>query len=137
MTVERLYGSPGAERLWDDPATVYEEHEDVWIPGATYSIEEWSVRPQRDFLPSADSVIERLVEGVEEVDEDGADAWTNASLKPEVVAAFEAALDLLCSKVSYVMAEKLLTVHDLTFDPEGKPLLDGEPLYVKVQEAPQ
>lgn len=153
---ERLYGLPSDEHLEFDPATVYEHEswlnaqDDTWEerestdplvpgymepvppPGFSFVIEEWSVAPPRRHLPAADRVLDYICEWVSdngEIDEDGYDAWSSHADDPDVVAAFDAALDLLASKITYRMADKLVATHVVTFDAAGEPLLDGEPMY--------
>lgn len=134
----RLYGVPGAEVLYLTAAEVYESDIDPWLddddPHKPRQIEEWSVAPPRHGMPSAVTIIEDITERVG--DDWLPDEWAYAAMEragkaPEVVAAFDAALDLLASKFDYKVADKCLTTHTVTWNDEGEPLLDGEPMYVK------
>lgn len=136
VVVDRLYGEPGAEHMCFDPAEVYEnlDIEAPLTPDYTIEIEEWSVSPPTHHMPSAERALEYIVEWTGEngqIDEDANDQWIAASAEPDVVAMMQAALDLLASKVTYRMADKLLRTLTVTFAETGEPLLDGEPLYVK------
>lgn len=131
----RLFGRPGDEVLYDSAAEVWETYEDQFeedpLPN---TIEEWSVTKASDMLPSPDTLIEYLLERwvADETAEDGWDLWNNAGGNLEVVGAFQAAIDLLGSKVHYCIADKLLAEHVLTIV-DGEPHLDGEPMCIKVQ----
>lgn len=130
----RLYGLVGAERLHDDPATVFDsEIEDQFDPmPERIEIEEWSVTPQRNHLPAADTLLEWVAEWTVEnalVDEVWSDHIYDGVALPDVVAATEALLDLLASKNQYRMADKHLRSLWVTFDEGGEPLLDGEPMF--------
>lgn len=135
---ERLYGLPGAENLHSDVASCYESDIDEWREdGATgpFTIEEWTTSDARSCFPAAGDIAERLVEMYTEdfADEDCYEAYETAAQRPDVVALFEAALVALCSHVTYRMADQKVAEHTVTFDDNGEPLLDGQPMYVKNQ----
>lgn len=130
----RLYGLVGAEHLYTDPATVYEsEVEDQMDPlPDRIEIEEWSVAPQRSHLIDAGSLLEHIHETAcdnSDTDEGWCDHMADAVAKPDVIAATESLLDLIASKNQYLMADRLVATHVLTFDANGEPLYDGEPMY--------
>lgn len=137
-----LFGEPGAEELHYEPHAVWESREDYWPerwaedPTIVFEIEEWTSRPIRHFIKAA-NVIDRIAEyDCEEfLDEWGrtSEILEAAGKDPAVVAAFDAALDLLFAKVSYVWANERAATHKVTFNPAdpGNPLYDGEPLYRK------
>jgi hypothetical protein len=132
----RLFGQPGAEHLHFDLAASYENDIEPWRDPENddrkWVIEEWSVRPSKDHLPTVDLVLEWAGEWAAEMgelDEDGSYAFDNAAQDPAVVAAFQTALDLWASKVPHRMAGDHLRDHRVTWDDNGKPLVDGEPLY--------
>ena len=136
----RLYGVPGAEHLHFDPAACYETDIECWVDEHDRRprlIEEWSVKDCTDHLPAADDLLLWMVEWTGdhgELDEDGFGAFENASKKDDVVAAAEALRTLLASKVGYRMADQHLRTLTVTWDDQGEPLLDGEPMYVKAAQ---
>jgi hypothetical protein len=134
-----LFGLPGAEHMRNDEVDVYEADidgrttgnpEEVWI------IEEWTCGSVRFGSNTAECMAEdageKLCDDLE-FDEDGADAIGRAAAHPDVVAAFQEALDLLAKKVNYRMADKKVADHRVTFDADDEPLLDGEPMYRTVE----
>jgi len=131
----RLYGVAHSERLQLDIASVYETDIEPYLGDydqtREYIIEEWTVREQRSLLPSVDRVIEMVLDACDEVTEgwmeDAADR-----VDPEVESGFGAALDVLASKIRYLMADRKIGEHRLSFDGRGDPLVDGHPLYRKV-----
>jgi len=135
---ERLYGNPGAEQMHRTAEDAYEAEIgldgalDAPDPGGTYVIEEWSVRRPRTHAPRTDLILSWIVDNITdegEVDEHVSNQWENAAEDPQVVAAFDAALDLMASKVSYRMADRHLRDLTVTYGTNGDPLLDGEPMY--------
>jgi hypothetical protein len=135
MNTPLLYGLHGAETLFLTAADVYETYiepaEDPANRDTSWVIEEWSSHPPTQHLPPADWVLETVVEWI---DDDGevtdCDDWDDAARHPEVVAACQAMLNLMASKVSYRMADQHLRDLTVTWDENGEPLLDGEPMYV-------
>lgn len=130
---ERLYGLPHAEYLYGDPAEVweteidgqYDEDETAW------TIEEWTATTAADRIVGGLSIVEGVMEYLcEEMVESG-DAWTDVVGDAEVIAAADALSALIASKVTYRWAEKKVADHTITLDGEGKPLLNGEPMYVR------
>lgn len=133
----RLFGIPGAERLHLSLQDCYESDIDPWHDEPDHQpkmIEEWTVAPKRAHLPDAscvvDDIVERCADGYE-LDEYAVDEIENIGKRDDVKAAADALLDLIASKITYRMAEKLVAEHKVTWTEEGDPLIDGEPLYVK------
>ena len=134
MSDERLYGAPDAEILYDDWADAADAALGWCDPsnGDPVTIEEWTVHPPSYHLPSAARVVEWVDEQVVldgEISEPVYDDWESASTHPDVIAAFQAALDVMASKVSGRMANEKVATHEVTWDADGNPLLDGEPLH--------
>lgn len=131
---QRLFGTPGAEVMHFDLASAYEEQVDAYFDEPRpdddpWTIEEWTVRPPSSHLRRVDWFIEEQVEHIaDDLGEGGYEAWENAA-DDDVKAAFQAAFDLWASKVTYVMADKLVRTHTVTWDADLTPLIDGEPLY--------
>lgn len=127
---ERLFGLPGAERLDFGPEEVWESHveADDLTP---MKIEEWTVVSQANLLPSAETILDHMLEHwvAEEVIEEVWESWDYAQRLPDVVAAFRRAMDLLATKVTGRMADKRIAVHTVTYTDEGEPLYDGEPFF--------
>lgn len=137
-----LYGMPHAEEgMQIDPAAVYENEIEPYIDDDRTDlstrtprvIEEWTTRPASDNLPHIDIVLEWIAEcagdngGMEGMFE----SWGNAFAHDYVRTAMQAALNLAASKVSFFIADEKVADHAITWDANGEPLLDGEPLYVK------
>jgi len=142
---EFLYGLDGDEYMCDSPAEVYEGREDDHcfedVPIAEWKpmkIEEWTSLPLGHFVPSALKMIEDLVEGLgEDVSEGAYDSIGDIDEDPGVRAAFEAARAAFISKLGgWRQAQKLVRTPTVTWDENGDPLLDGEPMYVKRTEIP-
>ncbi len=119
VTDERLYGKPGDEHLYWDPEDVIERFVDDVDPkdGDTMVIEERDTETNRSFFMDAGQLIERLVDETndEPIDEGWcASAATHAD-DEDVVAAFEAAIQLLADKIPYKMAGKLLDMITVEF----------------------
>jgi hypothetical protein len=136
-----LYGLIGAEYLQNDPATVYENWECHVEPEdrpERLVIEEWSSEPLGKKLPDSWSVIEHIIENASDDlgFEDAYEALHNAGENPEVVVAFDAALKLWASKMEHGWryGDTLLRELVITWDESGEPLIDGEPLYRKVEK---
>jgi hypothetical protein len=134
---KRLYGVPGAEVLHLDPAAVYESAIDPWVDEhdrRPWEIEEWTVAEKIDRLMRTVDIVERVVEWTVDdtcPDEQACEDIERAGRDPEVVAAFESARQVMASKLNYEYADKRVATHTVTWDDQGEPLLDGEPMYVK------
>lgn len=140
---DRLYGLPHAEHMHFDLASCYESDIDDWdaepeVEPPTYIIEEWSVRDCVDHVPSVDTLLDWLSEWTcenGEIDEDGCDTFTDAMRHPDVKAEARRFLDFCAARISYRMADKLVATHTITWDADGEPLDNGEPIYVNNPEA--
>lgn len=131
MSERNLYGRRRAERLYFSAVGCYEADSD-YDTRSPFVIEQWSTYPPAYHLPRACDLIDRIVEDVDEWDDDGIDEWGTAGNAPDVQAAFQAALDLLGSKITCRMVDEKLRDLVVTFDDEGRPFLDGEPMYAPV-----
>jgi hypothetical protein len=134
---DRLYGlAIASDGLFDSPAGVYEADIEPYLgfllerQSPAMAIDEWTVHPPSYHLPTADAVAEHVYEHAcdMEMSEDCDEEYRRVSQDPDVLAAFQSALDLMASKVTYRMADKLVATHTLTWTADGAPLLDGEPL---------
>lgn len=139
---DRLYGLPGDEWMEHDPAGVYErwecnndtEDSECRVP---FLIEEWAAVGLGQILRAdcAGRVLEWLGDDLyeSEVSEGAADAIAAAVVDPEVVAAFEAAVQVLrqrLNRTGWLQADTKVQDMAVTWDADGKPLLDGNPMYV-------
>lgn len=98
-----------ADQLWDDDDTE-----------RFVTIEEWSVTDSRSLLPKSDLILDDLVERCNsEGDEDWYEKLEQAAASPDVVAAFEQAINLLASKLHYWMADKKVAEHRIKLSPDG------------------
>ena len=135
---DRLYGTPDAEYLDLDLASAYERWEadlilDDGEPRPDCTIEEWTTAPVTVPANAVATVVEELCERMaDDGDEGYYDSWMDAANHDDVRLAFQAAADLLASKVTYRMADRLVATHGITHDDEGEPMLNGERLYRKV-----
>lgn len=131
-----LYGLDFDEYLHDDPESVYElwaDDRDVDDRPERLEIIEWSVVTMGTFLPDADRVIDRVMSRLEDepIFEEGYEAILQAA-DDDVRAAFKSAVDLWSSKIhGWRQADKELRRLIVTWNEQGEPLLDGEPMYVK------
>lgn len=132
--VERLFGSPGAERLDLDMASSldrqWDMHEDAWRhatypklpvglpPALTMTVEEWSVHPPEHHLPSAESIVEYVLEMAadNEVDEGWCEQAEGANT-PAVLAIAEALRLAIASHIRYRMAADLMATWTVTRTP--------------------
>jgi len=133
---ERLWGVPGAEVLYDDPATCYDAHigevTDADTSGTPFRIEEWSAHPPRYHMPCVQTVAAWVAEWVADngdTNEYGLCDFEAAAVDAEVDAALDAALDVWATKITHRMADRLIATHTVTWDDAGGPLLDGDPMY--------
>ena len=131
MSIDRLYGLPGAEDLRDDPAAVWESQCDGDGTDGPWIIEEWTVHPQGYGLPPAAFVIDNVVEYLAEAEGgwEGADYEAIAN-HPDVKAGAEALLDAVRRKVTWHMADRMVAEHTVTMVGD-EPYMDGEPMYGK------
>lgn len=135
--IKLLYGLEGAERMYLDPAEVYESEIDpdveIGIAGSR-TIYEWSVHPPIYHVPSAVDIVERLTYSIVEdgeIEEPCSDEWESRAKDPGVLAAAEALRVVLANTITSRMADKILRTLTITWGEDGEPLIDGEPLYVK------
>lgn len=130
---EHVFGVPGAESLQDSAAAVWESELDGRdAEDYPFEIEEWTVRPIRDHFPSADTLIEYVMERwlEDEVDEYFYEDCVNAARTEEA----EEFLSKWASRVHYRMADNIVATHQVTLV-DGEPYLDGEPMYVRSPDA--
>lgn len=139
---ERLYGTVGAEEMYLDPAEVYESDIEPWHEPSTEArieVEEHDVHPPRYHLPTVDCLLEWVSEwacDMGEVGEGYVDHMEAAIAGEDVQQAADALLDLIAARIPYRMANKHLRSLWVTWDENGEPLLDGEPMYRPAAEAP-
>lgn len=135
MDDQTLFGLPGAEQLYSDAAELWETELDGQDdePEGGWIVEEWTSRPPRWHMPSAEYVVEHVLEYIAEaeVDEYGYDSWEIASRPDEI----EAVLVAWAGRVTYRMADKCIATHRITMVGDD-PYLDGEPMYVPVKPGP-
>jgi hypothetical protein len=132
-----LYGVPGAEELHDDPAACFEADIEPWWEDGdhmvdAWQIEEWTSLPARTHLPTTDWIIDHVTEWLADngdITEPGMDSWERHAKAPDVVDALDAWLDRWASRVGYLYADRHVRTLTVTRDPDGQPLLDGEPMY--------
>lgn len=128
---ERLFGVPDAENLHFDLADAYEAQIAPWVDEHDqrgWQIEEWTVHPPRDHFPTVDHVIEHIVEWVADCGEtdEGFDEHLYAEADR---AAVEAMLQAWADRITYRMADERVATHEITWDDDGEPLVDGVPMY--------
>ena len=131
-----LYGLVGAERLFFDPAEVYENDvEPLMEPSEKgVEIEEWSTHAPTYHLPHPDHLLEWIGEWTAdcgEVDEGWHDGYEKAAKSASIRAAAELLIAEIGAAMDYRMANKHLRSLLLTWDEAGEPLIDGKPLYVR------
>ena len=138
----KLYGFDGDEYLQTDPADVFERwNDDRWDdpdavgPLPPLEIIEWSCVDLNTQITDADRILERIAEDIG--DECGygeaGEAADEATRHPDVVEACEALRSAIAVHFTgWLMADKPLRTLIVTWDANGEPLLDGEPMYRKV-----
>jgi hypothetical protein len=105
-----LFSQPGGETMYDDVESVAVR---AWEDGAEspVTVEEWTAKPLRSFVRTG-HVIDRVCEyDLEEyLDEwgDVAGHLERRAADPDVIAAFDAALDLLFRDVTWRWADELV-----------------------------
>lgn len=133
---ERLYGLPGAEVLYREPAEVWESELDSRYeeddPPEGWEVEEWTVVPAREHLPRADVLIEHILERWvgDETTEDAYEHWSDRASEEEA----EVFLSAWASRIGYRMAAQHVGSHRMTLVGD-EPHWDGEPLYRKASDA--
>lgn len=128
---DRLYGLPGAERCWSDPATVWESDIEPCLDAdnlGPWTIVERAVLDPLHQVRSADLIVNDLHEWF--CGEYGAEDCPLEGIEndPEVLAAAENLRRVFASKVTWRWAGELVAEHTLELV-DGEPFLDGEPLY--------
>lgn len=129
-----LYGRDGDEYLVTDPISAVQSYIDDVDPEdrEPFDILEHTSKKLGAFLPSGADVLgrecERMCEGyVDEVStEECAEDFERAAEFPDVIAAFQAAVDLWGWHCRYPMADKVIRTIKVTFTEDGQPLMDGE-----------
>jgi hypothetical protein len=120
---DNLFGVDGAEYLND---SVEEVAERAWYDGrqSPILIQEWTSKPIRLFA-RADSIIDRIAEyDLEEyLDEDGrvTEHIEKRAQDPEVIAAFDHALDLLLKDAGWRWADEHIATWTVTWDESDPP----------------
>lgn len=133
---DTLYGLKDDEYMETDPGTVYDRwmddrFDDDYYPEEGIVIEEWSALPLSHFAPRTDLLLEHVGEWWrDDLHEEALDSISDALADHEVIAAFDAAIALLGSKMTgWLQADKRLATHRITWTAEREPLWDGEPLF--------
>jgi hypothetical protein len=130
---DRLYGEPGAEYLYDDPATVWESEIDPHREYAAdlvdeWIIEEWTVKPVDVCVPSAVSIVEYVAEMTADDLEATEDPLPNITRNQAALAAAEALRAVFVGQVTWFSADKRVGERVVTIV-DDEPHLDGEPMY--------
>lgn len=102
---ERLYGLAGAESMERDPEYVLDDVD----PGGELVVEEWTVAPARRHLPTAERLLDWVIEwagDAGEVDEHWTDRAADVALDSAVVARADELLDALAARIGYRMADR-------------------------------
>lgn len=122
-----LYGEPGAESLYRDMEGVIKAANDD-NPNRVYVIEQWTSHPPLSHLVKAAVLVEGIINDLAdaEIDEVCYEDWVRASEQPDVVAAFQAAFELMASKVVYRMADELVGTYSVVGNEVGEILSISE-----------
>lgn len=135
---ERLWGTPGAEYMQSDAASVYEASIDGQVDdddvAKGVTIEEWTVESDEDILErvrDADVIINDIHDEFCEDYGSEEDPLEGIDQDDEALAAAEALRRVIAKKATgWRWAKEKIADHLITWDAAGEPLLDGEPLYV-------
>ena len=130
----RLYGVPGSEELHGDIGDAYEMQIEPWLDEHDHRpprvIEEWSVAPpERQFRAAVDIVDWMLEDAADDSGPDYYDQTEHLTRDTVVLAAAEALIAALVSRITYRTADKRLAEHEITWDADDEPLLNGVRLY--------
>jgi hypothetical protein len=129
MSIDRLYGLPDAEELHADPAWVWELDIEPYLEADEMEpvvIEEWDVHEPIEHLPSVEVILDYIAEWTAEMGE-VSEHW-GFPVTEEIKELTQKLREKLASQVHYRMAKSRVAEHTLALV-EGKPHLDGEPLY--------
>lgn len=137
---DRLYGTPGAEDMEFTLADAYEAQVEPYADEhdrRPRQIEEWTTQHPRSYLVDVETLVDWVAELAADNDtcEGTVDAIEDAGKGEDVRQAFEQALSLWADQVTYRQAESLVRTWAITWDADGNPLADGEPIYGKVSVA--
>lgn len=137
----RLFGVPHAETLYTSVADAYECQVEPWADDHDRRpriIEEWTVCEPISHLPSAASIAEQVFENACDDAPDGYfDAGAHVWREDDVQAAAEALRQAIAGHITYRVADTRVAEHQITWDEQGEPLVDGEPMYVPARQAPK
>jgi hypothetical protein len=134
---ERLYGLRGAETMHSTPAEVYESRIEPYCDEhdmRPWIIEEWTkestVDVARRWFLSSEAVIEHIIDCfMDEYGAEGDVGVEKAESDPEALKLADALITHLADMVRWRRADKKVAEHTVTWDADGEPLLDGEPMY--------
>jgi len=109
--IDRLYGPPQSETMWDDPDEAAADYSAAAAPseGEEFVIEEWTVVPPRRHLDNAMPVKWLLEELLERVADEGEvtlerDHWFDVG-DPNLLAAVDALYDRIAAAVTWRQAD--------------------------------
>lgn len=138
-----LFGLDGQEWLQNDLATVYENWECDVEPEdrpERLEIEEWTSKPIGEGVQSVGRILEHLYDWLCDDDivlDPHADRVEKVFADPDVEASFAVARAVLVNKLNatgWRNADRRVATHVITWDEAGEPLVNGEPLYRKVND---
>lgn len=135
-----LFGVPDAEVLYDSIAEVYESEFEPFFDGVEerdasrhMTVEEQGSRYATDGVPEPWRIIEWIVDTYDDGDmapDDDGRTGRKIAESLAVKAAAQALYDAACAAVSYRWADGVIVAtHRITWDANGDPLVDGEPMY--------
>lgn len=134
-TNERLWGLPGAERMHSDVAELWEAdiepYTDVLDERRSRFVEEWTVCPPSTHLLSPSDLLYAIHERVHDDGEltlDGGEDYFNEN-DPKLLAAAQTLLDAIAETVTWRQADERIATHVVSWDVDGNPKCDGEPIY--------
>ena len=136
--IDFLYGRDGDEVLFDSLGGAIEAFDWEWddLRGETVDIYVWTTVPLGAFLPKAEVILDWIAETVYEAEvvEAASDHVNDAVADSLVVAAFTDACEVLRRRLDasrFAMAGRHVQTIKVTWDENGEPLADGEPVYIK------
>ena len=131
---ERLYGLTGAEILHGDIASLWEyELCDEVTDAGNIIVEEWTVVPIRNHLPSRHLLLELICEWVDEWG-DVIEQWVIPTNNHDINTAADNLLDTIAAKITGRVGDQIVDEHLLEWDVGGEnPKVNGKPLYRKVE----
>ena len=127
--ITRLYGEHGAEHLYASLYDAAEMAREARHPdqSGSVTIEEWNVHPPRHHMPTAQQLLDWIVQWPDEFGE-VVEGFYLPIDDGDVRAAAEALLDTIAARVSWRMAYRKVAQHAVEWSDGQRPTVNGSPI---------